>query len=145
MDFGDLLEEIKKDASIIDTLPEDTVTALRKHINPYGRVIEGGGKLTCMSVVNWSEQYMKRFLMTALIGFLYRQADEYELDDGEPPSPHDDYEKWKIAYDKAVAEGITAREELVVHSAQLAKEKAEKEAAAAEDADKPSISEAPEE
>jgi len=39
--------------------------------------------------------------MTSLIGFLYRQCDEYELDDGEPPCPLDDYNAFMTKYSQA--------------------------------------------
>jgi hypothetical protein len=107
-DFDKLLESIKNDSSLIDKLTDAEVTELRKKINPYGRTIEGSGKFTCLSITNLADQYMKRFHMTSLIGFLYRQCDEYLLDDGEPPVLMDNYEEYMAKYEqlsKLVAAG----------------------------------------
>jgi hypothetical protein len=108
-DFDKLLDMVKLDANLVDGLTEDQVTELRKKLNPYGSTINGKGSLTCMSVTNLSEQYMKRFLMTSLIGFLYRQCDEYELDDGEPPCHLDDYDAFMLSYTDAVESAKESR------------------------------------
>jgi hypothetical protein len=47
---------------------------------------------------------MKKFLMTSLIGFLYRQCDEYELDDGEPTCPLDDFKTFMNSYNQALVD-----------------------------------------
>lgn len=109
-DFDKLLDLVRLDSRLIDDLTDDQVTELRKKLNPYGRTIEGSGTYTCLSITNMSEQYMKRFLMTSLIGFLYRQCDEYELDDGEPPCPLDDYEEFMSEYENAEAAAKESRE-----------------------------------
>lgn len=106
-DFDKLLELVRLDANMVDDLTDEQVTELRKKLNPYGRTIEGSGAYTCMSITNLSENYMKKFLMTSLIGFLYRQCDEYELDEGEPPCHLDDYETFMEAYETAIS---TAKE-----------------------------------
>ena len=103
-DFDKLLDMVKVDANLVDSLTDEQVTALRKKINPYGRTIEGQGAYTCLSITNLSEQYMKKFLMTSLIGFLYRQCDEYELDDGEPTCPLDDFKTFMDAYNQALVD-----------------------------------------
>jgi len=109
-DFGTLLELVKADANLINDLTDEQVTELRKRINPYGKTIEGEGTFTCLSITNLSEQYMKRFLMTSLIGFLYRQCDEHGLEDSEPVSPMDDYKTFMEQYTSAVDEGRDAAE-----------------------------------
>lgn len=101
-DFDKLLDLVRVDTNLINNLTDEQVTSLRKKLNPYGRTIEGSGSFTCLSITNLSEQYMKKFLMTSLIGFLYRQCDEYELDDGEPPCYLDDYDTFMSMYTKAL-------------------------------------------
>ena len=113
-DFDQLLELVRMDANLVDGLTDEQVTELRKKLNPYGRTIEGSGTYTCLSITNMSEQYMKRFLMTSLIGFLYRQCDEHELDDGEPPCPMDDFTAFMIEYSKAVSAAEISKEWLSV-------------------------------
>ena len=101
-DFDQLLTMVRDDTGLIEKLTDEQVTMLRTKINPYGRTVEGSGKLTCMSVINMEEQYMRKFLMTSLIGFLYRKCDEHGLDDGEPPMYMDDYKTYLTKYNKAV-------------------------------------------
>ena len=100
---------VKLDSNLVDSLTEEQVSELRKRINPYGRTIEGSDKYTCASVVNLSEQYMQKLLMTSLIGFLFRQCDEYKLDDGEPPIHMDDFNKFMKVYNEAVEAAINSR------------------------------------
>jgi hypothetical protein len=111
-DFDALLNLVKNDASLIDKLTEEQVTALRKKINPYGRTIEGQDKFTCLSITNLSEQYMKRLMMTSLVGFVYRQCDEYLLSDGESTTPMDDFSTYKVKLDEAVESAAKAKVEL---------------------------------
>lgn len=101
-DFDQLLTMVRDDTGLIEKLSDEQVTMLRTKINPYGRTVEGSGKLTCLSVINMEEQYMRKFLMTSLIGFLYRKCDEHGLDDGEPPMYMDDYKTYLTKYNKAV-------------------------------------------
>jgi hypothetical protein len=103
-DFDELLNMVRLDANLVDDLTDDQVTELRKKMNPYGRTIEGSNKLTCLSITNLSENYQKKFLMTSLIGFLYRQCDEHELDDGEPTAPMDNFAEYMEKYDSAVSD-----------------------------------------
>lgn len=100
-DFDALLDMVKADSGLVDSLTDEQVTELRKKINPYGKTVENGDKLTCLSITNLSEQYMKKFLMTSLIGFLYRQCDEHKMDDGEPVVPMDDFELFMEKYNQA--------------------------------------------
>ena len=104
-DIEQLLAMIKDDETSIDNLTEEEVSRLRANINLYGRTIEGSDKFTCISITNLTEQYMKRFLMTSLIGFVYRRCDEYLLDDGEPPTHMDDFEKYSKVMDEAFVQG----------------------------------------
>jgi hypothetical protein len=110
-DFEQLLDMVRLDANLVDQLTDDQVTELRKKLNPYGRTVEGSGKFTCLSITNMSELYMKRFLMTSLIGFLYRQCDEHGLDDGEPPMPLDNFESFMAEYVNATSAAGIAHDE----------------------------------
>jgi len=101
-DFDKLLDLVKVDSNLIGSLSEEQVTILRKKLNPYGKTIEGEGTYTCLSITNLSEQYMKRFLMTGLISFLYRQCDEHLLNEGEPPVSLDDYAVFMTKYNSAI-------------------------------------------
>lgn len=74
-----LLDDIAKDASVIDTLPDDQLLQLQKLISPYGTVPESScvDRWTCLSFTNLRQEYMKKMLITGLVGYLYRKCDEY--------------------------------------------------------------------
>jgi hypothetical protein len=107
-DFDQLLDMVRLNADLVDHLTDDQVLELRKKMNPYGRTIEGSDKLTCLSITNLSKKYMQRFLMTSLVGFLYRQCDEHELDSGEPPAHMDDFTEYLGKYNQANDDALIA-------------------------------------
>lgn len=69
------ISDINED--IINNMSEDQLNDLYKKVSPYGRTIEGSNKIICMSVTNLRDDYMRKFHMTALVGFMYRMAEEY--------------------------------------------------------------------
>ncbi len=110
-EFKKLLDMVKVDSGL-SNLSDEEVTEWRKKLNPYGRTIEGSGAFTCISITNLSEKYLEKFLMTSLIGFLYRRCDEYELSSGEPPCPMDDFDTFMLKYSEAVSAAKKAMVEL---------------------------------
>ena len=114
-----LMEEIKNDdkeaqekkiEEFVNGLEEGEALAQRKKILPQNKIVKGMTGYTCMSVVNYADKYHKRFLLTSLIGYLYRKCDEYCLDDGEKPIHLDNYEEFMKEYELAHGCAITARE-----------------------------------
>jgi hypothetical protein len=103
-DFDELLELVKADNGLVDNLTEEQVTQLRKNLNPYGRSLKSKSKLTCLSITNLREQYERKYLMTSLIAFLYRQCDEYSLSEGEPVTSMDDFDSFMIEFDRAITD-----------------------------------------
>ncbi len=79
--FADELDDILKNIDP-DILGETEIIDLKKKINPYGRLIEGSNKYVTFSLTNFKEKYLKRFLTTALIGYLNRACDEWRVPDG---------------------------------------------------------------
>jgi hypothetical protein len=81
--------------AIYDLSTEETA-AVHKHLNPLGNVIADKKTYANMSVINIREQWMRRFLMTSTVGFIYRTLEEYK--------PYDDIEaaekKLRSALDK---------------------------------------------
>jgi hypothetical protein len=92
-DFDSLLKDIISDGSKISELTEEQVIELRKKISPYGRTVKGEKDLCCMSIVNVSQEYMKKWVMTSVIGFLFRGCDEYRVFDNEPVINLDDIDE----------------------------------------------------
>ncbi len=70
-----------KDLSKLD---KERILKMRKDINPYGRTIAGSDKWMNFSITQISHEYWKKFLTTALIGFLHRMNDEWKVPNGVP-------------------------------------------------------------
>ena len=133
VDFDTLLQNVIADSSKVSELTEEQVIELRKKISPYGRTIDGQKNFACMSLVNVSQEYMKKYLTTALVGFLFRGCDEYKVFDNEPVIHFDDMDNRdrKQLLETMYRDAIPARQELakmiVLDKEVRAREKAEYE------------------
>ncbi len=65
----------------IKTLPDEQVSQIKKHLNPFGNVVAGEKSYINISLINWKDEYLKKFYMTSLVGYTYRLAEEYECDE----------------------------------------------------------------
>lgn len=63
---------------------EDKVLEIRQNLNPYGRTIQGSDKFLNFSITQISHEYWKKFLTTAMVGFLNRMNDEWKVPNGVP-------------------------------------------------------------
>jgi len=74
-----LLAAINEDPSIVDTLPEDELNKIQNLISPYGTVAESSNNdnYTCLSYTNLRQEYIKKLVVTSMVGYLYRRCDEY--------------------------------------------------------------------
>jgi hypothetical protein len=65
---------------IVNGLSENDINDLRTFKNPYKRAVIDKGPVQelLFSFTNLEEKYQKRFVMTSLIGFVYRMLDEWE-------------------------------------------------------------------
>lgn len=81
-DLEDILNEL--DASNIEDLTEDELLELRKQLNPFGRTIEGADNYLNFSCMNLKEEYLKKLIITGMIGYLNTAVNEYQLPDGLP-------------------------------------------------------------
>lgn len=66
--------------AVYDLTPEEAVE-LQKYLNPLGNIITEDKEYINLSIVNWTEQYMRKFLTTSLIGYMYRLQSEYIPED----------------------------------------------------------------
>lgn len=82
-DFDALLKEILEDPDKVlnkaDLTPEQII-GLQKRLNPYGIKRTVQDKFAIVSQTNLQESYVRRFTMTAMVGFLYQMLEEYEID-----------------------------------------------------------------
>jgi hypothetical protein len=81
-----LLERINDDPSFVDSLPEDELDKIQHLVSPFGTVVpvtKGNSKSdddvphVCLSFTNLRQEYMKKLMITGLVAYLYRRADEY--------------------------------------------------------------------
>lgn len=86
-EFERLIAGLSDDMSALESLTPEKTDELRRYMNPYGRIIAGEPKYTCISITNFSQEYMRAFIMTSLVGFLYRMCDEYGVEMGEYREP----------------------------------------------------------
>ncbi len=82
------------DDDTLKLLPTELVDSIRKRISPYGNVISSTPKkIITMCHTNLREKYMKRYLITAMIGFLNRACDEWCVPKSVPVVSVYDYVK----------------------------------------------------
>ena len=130
-EFDALLREVLENPETLNDkakISDEQVLELQKMFNPYSYVAEsnapGGGlkKTVAASYTNLREDYIRRFTMTSLVGFLFRMLDEWDA-----PA---EARRWKpakagkkaAAWDTAdVLENVEAIQEV----AKIAKEAAE--------------------
>jgi hypothetical protein len=79
----DYITEIEQNPDKLDELTDEQIIELHKLKNPYGTTINGDTKYVCLSYTNLREKYIEKLTTTAMIGFLFRACDEYEIDDEE--------------------------------------------------------------
>ncbi len=73
-----LSNTIADDPTKIKKLSPEEVAQVKKFINPLCNVVPDSKCYVNMSIVNWRDRYLRRLHMTALVGYLFRTAAEYE-------------------------------------------------------------------
>jgi hypothetical protein len=87
MNFDLLVKDILENPELIlqTDLSEDDLLEIQKRINPYSSFstenIDNPNfkKILICSYTNLREEYIKKFLITSIIGFIYQIFDEYEI------------------------------------------------------------------
>jgi hypothetical protein len=88
MNFDSLVKDILENPELIlqQDFSEDDLIEIQKRINPYSSFSAEGidtpnfKKLLVCSYTNLREEYIKKFLMTSIIGFIYQMFNEYEIE-----------------------------------------------------------------
>lgn len=80
------LRRIREDpqAALTLDIPDDMLLELQKELDPYARIVgapfnEKDTQAVALSITNLREDYMRRFMMTGLIGFNFRMLREWEV------------------------------------------------------------------
>lgn len=76
----ELSERILKNPDLIDDLSAEESQKVRNYMNPYGTILNCEKSYALLSIINWKDRYMRKFITTALVGYIYRLAEEYELE-----------------------------------------------------------------
>jgi hypothetical protein len=84
--FDRLVEDVLQNPEKVETgdLSEEQVLALQRRLNPYGPGPAAGAppgrkRVAAASFTNLREDYLRRFTMTSLVGFLFRMLREWEV------------------------------------------------------------------
>jgi hypothetical protein len=84
--FEDLLRDIKENPERImdETLTEEQILKIQREINPYAYVAdttksEDKVRVAASSYTNLRMDYLRRFVMTSMVGFLFRMKDEWTV------------------------------------------------------------------
>lgn len=94
-----LLDQLVKGERNMDDLDEEEVLDMRKRLNPLGQAIKldsDQGKNYAYSLINLREEYLKKFLMTSVIGYLYKSSDEWGVPDGDYVTPVDELDRDEV-------------------------------------------------
>ena len=84
IEFQELLRGIKADPhnTKLEELNTDVIQRLYKELNPYNHNVTSNDKIVrqiTFSNTHLQEIYQRRFIMTSLVGFIYRVLSEYEV------------------------------------------------------------------
>lgn len=93
-----------------DLSPEEVVE-VRKFINPYGNIVSAAESCINISIINWRDEYMRKFHMMGLVGYLYRTLEEYE--------PEEDIERVNRKWNKKIEATNAQITELREHLCEL--------------------------
>ena len=86
----DLLQKLVSGELSANDIQDSDVAELRNRLNPLGRAIkleDPTEKLYAYSLINLAEEYQKKLLMTGMISFLFRMADEFGVPAGDYVTP----------------------------------------------------------
>lgn len=80
-ELAKLLKDIEENPDILDDFDETKLEEIRGKINPFRGIIPVEKEYANISILNWRETYLRQFMMTALVGFTYRQFKDYEANE----------------------------------------------------------------
>lgn len=90
-DLIDMLNQL--DEEDLKDLSDEKIQLLSKQLNMYGTTIEGSGNYLTFSYTDLRQDYLKKLLLTGMVGFLNRMCDEWNVPDDIPVIPVYDYLK----------------------------------------------------
>lgn len=89
-DLVNLLSDLLKDDSRLDeqisNLSNDQLEELLQKTSYYNNYIPADKKWALVSVTNWEELYMRKFVMTSFVGWMYRALEEWDPEGLDGPN-----------------------------------------------------------
>lgn len=79
-ELRDIMKTLMDNPESIADIPDEDIIELKQRINPIGTFAPMQKSYAVESIINMKEQDMRKFLMTAMIGFIYRRLEEYTPD-----------------------------------------------------------------
>jgi hypothetical protein len=79
-ELRDIMKRLTDNPSEITDIPDEDVIALKQRINPIGTFEPDQKSYAVASIINMKDSDARKFLTTAMIGFLYRRLEEYVPD-----------------------------------------------------------------
>ncbi len=118
VDFDKLLQDVMENPELLldsDTISNDQILELQKKINPYIGLSENNDpeskQIAACSYTNLREDYIRRFTMTSLIGFIFQMLHEYEVPKNNRiwiPESNDSNELFNITILKEQLQGLVS-------------------------------------
>ena len=94
LEASDLLKDLELDEltdEITSKMSDEEIQIMSKRANPYSIIEEGKGKFVNLCYTNVRETYYKRLILTSLISFINRAADEWGVPEELPIISVEDY------------------------------------------------------
>lgn len=79
-ELREIMNKLVENPDSISDLTDDDVIALKQRINPIGTFEPERKSYAVASIINMKDTDTRQFLMTAMIGFVYRRLEEYVPD-----------------------------------------------------------------
>jgi len=74
----EMLEKLMQDPTYIDSLTDEDLLGIKDSHDPYNLPEVSDKRFVNLSITNFKDKYLRQFLTTALIGYMYRLCSEYE-------------------------------------------------------------------
>jgi hypothetical protein len=79
-DLKKMIEELAANPEKINDMKDEDLENLWKDVSPYETTLSPGDKrILAMAYTNHTEDYLTKFLTTALVAFMYRRAKEFKI------------------------------------------------------------------
>lgn len=79
-ELRNIMKTLVDNPESISDIPDDDIIEIKKRINPIGTFAPMQKSFAIASVVNMKDTDMRKFITTAMIGFIYRRLSEYVPD-----------------------------------------------------------------